>query len=832
MLNVQNLTNTLSRMELPDLQKYAAMHKNDPYVVSLALSIANQKKQMMVGKAGQAGMPPRPKVVDQQIAQMVAPPPQQMAAAPQQQMLPEDVGIGQLPAQNMQNMAEGGIVAFDEGGDVPGYAGGTFTKKDPKQEFATKYRNAAVIAGQELGVDPGLIISQWGLETGWGKSIIPGTNNLGNIKDFSGKGVKAYDKAEKSNARYRQYDSPEAFAKDYASLIKRKYPNSVGAGGDATKFVAGLRPGEKGGYATDEKYGSKLLNTINSFIAKPAPAVANPAVPVSTAQAAPAPAPAQAAPAQAPASAPASKFDQQIKDLKNFFFGDTSAQAPPPKDASQDQAALTSDPMTGFTMPQDTFGPSSEQESKYAAAQARAKAREALIDQIPGQTSKAPPVKPVDNSFLSLGQFESGAESLGLSKNVGRNVFNTLMAPTPLAPVTTLPKSGLGIADLGNKFYNRIFPAAGMSQKEIAALRAQTEAAKAADDIAQAAKAAEQAAKAPDIAQAAKAAPRIDTPPPAKAIDAVSDAIPVTKASDAVSDAIPVTKASDAVSDAIPVTKASDAVRHQSAATQKAAQAAKATDNIPSAAERLQQAYFIRESDEAARLMAQAKAATNAKTAAQTATMAANAPEGIAALDDGMNYGYDQAPAPAPVPELLKKDEKDIIDALRKQTGATTGELKQQAADNGMDFNSFLIRFGLGLLAGESQYAAVNVGKAGLSALDAQLAEQKSRQAQALNLSDIEYRKAASRKAAAEADYLERFGKDKNLALEAEKLIAQKLKDLPAFVQAEVAADPTRLAAIEKKFRQEIYLQLGINPIMAAGAPTGGAKFLGFENPA
>jgi tRNA A37 N6-isopentenylltransferase MiaA len=70
MLNVQNLTNTLSRMELPDLQKYAAMHKNDPYVVSLALSIANQKKQMMVGKAGQAGMQPQPKVVDQQIAQI------------------------------------------------------------------------------------------------------------------------------------------------------------------------------------------------------------------------------------------------------------------------------------------------------------------------------------------------------------------------------------------------------------------------------------------------------------------------------------------------------------------------------------------------------------------------------------------------------------------------------------------------------------------------------------------------------------------------------------------------------------------------------------------
>jgi hypothetical protein len=114
-------------MPLPQLQQYAALHKNDPYVVSLALSIANQKKQMLAGKAGQAGMQPQPKVVDQALAQMMAPPPQQMATAPQQQMLPEDTGIGQLPAQNMQNLAEGGIVAFEDGGSVPGYADGAFT---------------------------------------------------------------------------------------------------------------------------------------------------------------------------------------------------------------------------------------------------------------------------------------------------------------------------------------------------------------------------------------------------------------------------------------------------------------------------------------------------------------------------------------------------------------------------------------------------------------------------------------------------------------------------------------------------------------------------------
>jgi hypothetical protein len=35
--------------------------------------------------------------------------------------LPEDVGIGQLPAQNIANMAEGGIVAFGDGGEIPRY---------------------------------------------------------------------------------------------------------------------------------------------------------------------------------------------------------------------------------------------------------------------------------------------------------------------------------------------------------------------------------------------------------------------------------------------------------------------------------------------------------------------------------------------------------------------------------------------------------------------------------------------------------------------------------------------------------------------------------------
>lgn len=139
MLNVKTLTDTMSRMELPQLQQYAALHKNDPYIVTLALSIANQKKQMQTSQAGQAGMQQQPKVVDQDIAQMLAPvpqqmPPQQTAAAPQQAM-PEDTGIGQLPAQNLQRMAGGGIVAFDDGGKVPGFAGPAGSYVDPVYDY-------------------------------------------------------------------------------------------------------------------------------------------------------------------------------------------------------------------------------------------------------------------------------------------------------------------------------------------------------------------------------------------------------------------------------------------------------------------------------------------------------------------------------------------------------------------------------------------------------------------------------------------------------------------------------------------------------------------------
>lgn len=133
-------------------------------------------------------------------------------------------------------------------------------------DFINTYGGAAEVAGKALGVDPKILLGQWGLETGWGKSIIPGTNNLGNIKDFSGAGTAATDNMTGSRDKYRTYASPADFANDYASLIQRKYPGALGAGADPARFAAGLR-----GYAEDPQYANKLVQASRMASNAPGP---------------------------------------------------------------------------------------------------------------------------------------------------------------------------------------------------------------------------------------------------------------------------------------------------------------------------------------------------------------------------------------------------------------------------------------------------------------------------------------------------------------------------------------------------------------------------------
>ena len=113
----QNIMATLRSMGDKELAQYAQMHQNDPYIFPLAFQESQNRQHTRAAQQAQAAGQQPPKVVDQELAQMAQAAAPAMGAA----QLPEDVGIAQLPAPNMEtiNKASGGIIAFGDGGEVP-----------------------------------------------------------------------------------------------------------------------------------------------------------------------------------------------------------------------------------------------------------------------------------------------------------------------------------------------------------------------------------------------------------------------------------------------------------------------------------------------------------------------------------------------------------------------------------------------------------------------------------------------------------------------------------------------------------------------------------------
>jgi hypothetical protein len=129
------------------------------------------------------------------------------------------------------------------------------------ETFVKEYAPIAQRIGQQIDVDPAILLAKFGLETGWGKSVIPNSYNLGNIKDFSGTGVMATDNQTKKREKYMQFEDPEVFADYYADFMKRLYPKAIGTGSDIEKFTAGLGQGVNGSYADNpDQYAKKINN--------------------------------------------------------------------------------------------------------------------------------------------------------------------------------------------------------------------------------------------------------------------------------------------------------------------------------------------------------------------------------------------------------------------------------------------------------------------------------------------------------------------------------------------------------------------------------------------
>lgn len=113
------------------------------------------------------------------------------------------------------------------------------------------------------GVLPSVYLAHAALETGYGTStLVKKTNNRGNIKT-KGKGIRAYDKIEKSNDKYAIFETVYLGEKEIINLFKRfKDTKEVLWEVDYRKWTTAL---ENSPYSTDTQYAEKLNSIIRKF---------------------------------------------------------------------------------------------------------------------------------------------------------------------------------------------------------------------------------------------------------------------------------------------------------------------------------------------------------------------------------------------------------------------------------------------------------------------------------------------------------------------------------------------------------------------------------------
>lgn len=123
------------------------------------------------------------------------------------------------------------------------------------------------------GVNPevaNVVIAQMAQETAWGKKVLG--NNYFNIKgSYRGESVQFTTSEEYADGKwtkivdnFRKYPSLETAIDDYIRVLSEKWPRayqsmfSKNNPSVAGSFIASLRAGLKGGYATDKNYAGKL----------------------------------------------------------------------------------------------------------------------------------------------------------------------------------------------------------------------------------------------------------------------------------------------------------------------------------------------------------------------------------------------------------------------------------------------------------------------------------------------------------------------------------------------------------------------------------------------
>ncbi len=188
------------------------------------------------------------------------------------------IPLGSAPSSRVATPADLSVYQFnsDRRGNGTG-GGGDASLQGKVDDFVGRMGASAQAASTASGVPAPLILAQAALESGWGKREIRADDGTQSFNLFGIKADKSWKGAtvetttteyvdgepQKMRAKFRAYGSYEEAFTDYAQFITRnpRYANVL-ATDDPAAAAHGL---QRAGYATDPKYGEKLVRIMQKF---------------------------------------------------------------------------------------------------------------------------------------------------------------------------------------------------------------------------------------------------------------------------------------------------------------------------------------------------------------------------------------------------------------------------------------------------------------------------------------------------------------------------------------------------------------------------------------
>jgi flagellar protein FlgJ len=141
-----------------------------------------------------------------------------------------------------------------------------------REAFVRAVRPHAERAGRALGVDPGMLVAQAALETGWGRSVLQHADGRSAFNLFGIKANPAWTGdvvtvptleyeggvAVRRNAAFRAYPSFAESFDDYVDLLRGnpRYARALAQADDPRAYMQAL---QAAGYATDPRYAEKVI---------------------------------------------------------------------------------------------------------------------------------------------------------------------------------------------------------------------------------------------------------------------------------------------------------------------------------------------------------------------------------------------------------------------------------------------------------------------------------------------------------------------------------------------------------------------------------------------